>query len=815
MTQVVMTDYIPEGYSFNGGLSTGWSDAGGGNVEYTIDRIEDCDTVCVALFLNFEMTDGGANDWINYTEITEMLDSTGVARDDVDSNLGSDGPDERAVKPWDPADDDTNSTDKGGEEDDHDPAGPEVFDLAVFMLDDTDILADYGDDVTFPIMVFNQGNIPSDGFTLTNYIPSGFTFNGGDNPGWVQVNDSTVTYDYANVISPEEQVDLTLILEAQPSKGENAWTNVIEISGDNPQSPSGANLVDIDSDPDQTRTNDAGGAVETASDDVVNGDGKNGGGVPLDENPLTDEDDQDPEVVRVFDLALKKALLATEPYTYGEPHEFEICVINQGNEPMTRVEVTDYIPLGYSFDAGLSAGWTETSDTTATYIIDRIEDCDTVCISIFLTLEMTQGGERDWINYSEITEMSDTTGTVRDDVDSNPGSDGPGERDVEPGDPADDDTDSTDEGGEEDDHDPAGPDIFDVALIKTSQDAGPFEYGDVITFDIWVYNQGNVGATMVEVTEYIPEGYAWVAANNGNWLWDAGSRQATLTTLIGSIAPGDSAMVQLDLEILQSYEVGAWDNFAEISDVLDENGDPGEDLDSDPDNDPDNDQGGEPDSDDDDEKDEDGKNQPDEDEDDHDPHRPEIVDLALNKRVPGKELFYIPGDTVPFVLTVYNQGNVPVSNTLIKDYMPQGFVFNNTIPENAGWVDNAGTLEYTLAPTLFSQDSAKITLYLVVQIAAMPTLLDWTNYAEIGEIRDTTGAVRVDADSNPSSDAAHERDVMDNDDGDERDDVVTGDWKSDPTQDEDDHDPEKVEVTGALGDTVWKDLDGDGIQDEG
>ena len=79
------------------------------------------------------------------------------------------------------------------------------------------------------------------------------------------------------------------------------------------------------------------------------------------------------------------------------------------------------------------------------------------------------------------------------------GSDGPDERAVEPGDPADDDnTDSIDEGGEEDDHDPAGPDIFDLALRKTSQDNGPFQYGDVMTFDVWVYNQGNLTATNVE-----------------------------------------------------------------------------------------------------------------------------------------------------------------------------------------------------------------------------------------------------------------------------------------------------------------------------
>ena len=330
-----VTDYIPVGFGFDIVNNGGWSNTAPTVTTIIPGDIGPGESETVSIFLTVEMTTGGQKDWINYSEITNITDTTGVNRnlDEADSTPGSNNPTENEVEPWDPEDDDINSTDKGGEEDDHDPAGIEVQDLAVFMLDDTDILANYGDDVNFPIMVFNQGSVTNDGFTLTNYMPSGYVFNAGDNPGWVQVNDSTLTYEYPNDIVPGEQVDLNLVLEAAPSKGETAWTNVIEISTDNPVSLLGANLVDIDSDPDQTRTNDAGGAVETASDDVVNGDGKNGGGVPLDENPDSDEDDQDPEVIRVFDLALRKQLVTQAPYVYGDVHEFEVCVINQGNEP--------------------------------------------------------------------------------------------------------------------------------------------------------------------------------------------------------------------------------------------------------------------------------------------------------------------------------------------------------------------------------------------------------------------------------------------------------------------------------------------------
>ena len=407
-----ITDYIPVGYSFDFGLNGSWSNTAPVVTTTIPGDLAPQDSAKVTITLTVEMTTGGQKDWINYAEITNITDTTNVNRnaDEADSRPGSNDTGETDVEPWDPADDDILSTDKGGEEDDHDPAGIEVQDLAVFMLDDTDILANYGDDVMFPIMVFNQGSLTNDGFTLTNYVPSGFKFNEDDNPGWKDNGDGTVSYEYEDNIVPGEQVDLKLTLEAQPSKGENAWTNVIEISQDNPISLLGNNnILDIDSRPDAIQTNDPGGAVETPSDDVVTGDGLKGGGAPLDEDPLSDEDDQDPEIVRVFDLALRKALLTQEPYTYGQPHEFEICVINQGNEPMTQVKIQDYIPAGYSFNGGMSAGWTPIDADNVEYTIDRIDDCDTICVSLWLDLQRTDGGEREWINYAEITAMSDTT----------------------------------------------------------------------------------------------------------------------------------------------------------------------------------------------------------------------------------------------------------------------------------------------------------------------------------------------------------------------------------------------------------------------
>ena len=55
----------------------------------------------------------------------------------------------------------------------------------------------------------------------------------------------------------------------QPTKEVDGWVNYVEISDDNSVDP--VVTTDIDSAPDATKTNDAGGKVETTSDDIVTG----------------------------------------------------------------------------------------------------------------------------------------------------------------------------------------------------------------------------------------------------------------------------------------------------------------------------------------------------------------------------------------------------------------------------------------------------------------------------------------------------------------------------------------------------------------
>ncbi|MBK8888848.1 MAG: hypothetical protein IPN46_20925 [Saprospiraceae bacterium] len=177
-----------------------------------------------------------------------------------------------------------------------------------------------------------EGNISSQGYTLTVMVPSGFDF--GTNPSWsYNAGTGMATYTTTDIINPGETDNLSIVLVSKPATGSTAWTVKVEISDDTPIADE-VGIKDIDSTPDLIFTNDAGGAPIPdseggsfpGSDDTLDG---NGTGTPGSTVAATDEDDEDPEFVQLFDLALTKVLNTTAPYTYGQVHNFTITVHNQ------------------------------------------------------------------------------------------------------------------------------------------------------------------------------------------------------------------------------------------------------------------------------------------------------------------------------------------------------------------------------------------------------------------------------------------------------------------------------------------------------
>ena len=104
---------------------------------------------------------------------------------------------------------------------------------------------------------------------------------------------------------------------------------------------------------------------------------------------------------------------------------------------------------------------------------------------------------------------------------------------------------------------------FDLALTKqlnTAVTPGPFSPGSAVTFSITVYNQGDVPAYNVEITDYIPTG---LALSGSGWV-QSGS---TATRVIpGPIAAnGGQATVDISFVINAGFTGPSITNYAEIS----------------------------------------------------------------------------------------------------------------------------------------------------------------------------------------------------------------------------------------------------------
>ncbi|MBK8847541.1 MAG: DUF11 domain-containing protein [Bacteroidetes bacterium] len=61
------------------------------------------------------------------------------------------------------------------------------------------------------------------------------------------------------------------------------------------------------------------------------------------------------------------------------------------------------------------------------------------------------------------------------------------------------------------------PQIFDLALRKTTAQVTPVNIGDDVVFTITVFNQGNVAAYDVDVLDAIPAGFTFNAGASPLW----------------------------------------------------------------------------------------------------------------------------------------------------------------------------------------------------------------------------------------------------------------------------------------------------------
>ncbi|MCB0555640.1 MAG: DUF11 domain-containing protein, partial [Phaeodactylibacter sp.] len=299
------------------------------------------------------------------------------------------------------------------------------------------------------------------------------------------------------------------------------------------------------------------------------------------------EDDFDSAAINIsqqtFDLALVKELnssVTPGPFNPGSTVTFRITVTNQGGLTAQNIGLRDFIPLGLQL---ADPSWTASAGNTAvrSNAIASLPPGASTSVDITFTIQAGFTGSS-ITNFAEINSASNIPGL--NDVDSTPGNGAAG--------------------ANEDDYDnalilvtPAPIPDFDLALTKqlnTAVTPGPFSPGSAVTFSITVYNQGDVPAYNVEITDYIPTG---LALSGSGWV-QSGS---TATRVIpGPIAAnGGQATVDISFVINAGFTGPSITNYAEISAADDDTvvgNTPPVDVDSHYDNNNTNDAGGQPNS---------------------------------------------------------------------------------------------------------------------------------------------------------------------------------------------------------------------------
>ncbi|MBL0051837.1 MAG: DUF11 domain-containing protein [Bacteroidetes bacterium] len=557
-TNIQVTDYIPTGMSLN---DANWTAVGStATLNTPIASLLSGDSTTVSITLQIDANFAGT-ELVNYAEISAATNAMGVP--DEDSSPDDNNTNDAGGQPDSPADntvtgngtgtpgDDVASTD----EDDHDPAliNVEIFDLALTKVLTTTGAVYPNSDVTFAITVYNQGTLDATNVQVTDYIPAGMTLNDAN---WTAAGSlATLNTTIASLpIGDSVVVNITLKIDANFSGTE--LVNYAEISS----SDNALNLSDIDSPEDQDNTNDAGGQPNSPADNEVMGDGT---GAPGDGVASTDEDNQDPALVTVTPLAIgslgnylwyddNQNGLQDEPAANGINGLTVYLYDGSGNLLDSTVTANDVNgnPGYYTFDSLQSGTY---------YVQFPLNAPNAIGLTGVVDQSPQVDGNNDANGVGQSGLVVINTASTGLDV-NNPTID-------------------------------AGyvPQIFDLALRKTTAQVTPVNIGDDVVFTITVFNQGNVAAYDVDVQDAIPAGFTFNAGASP--LWTASGANA-VANIAGPLAAGDSISLDITLTVASGASSSNMTNIAEITAAdndQDSTNTPPTDVDSQPDTDPNND----------------------------------------------------------------------------------------------------------------------------------------------------------------------------------------------------------------------------------
>ena len=646
-------DYIPAQLDFISAQNPGWSMEGNNAIYKSLQLIPagGHQTIPIKLRLNSTQL---VNNLKNVAEIAVMKDASGNLLKDKDSTPDKIRDNDAGGIVNSPTDN-LLSGDGTLDEDDQDPAGLKVFDLALILTTTRSTPVRLGEDVTFQVKICNQGTESVKDIRFIDYLPSGMGLSPNDNHGWIQQNGKI--YNVVSDILPSGQCatkEITVRI-GEVSQGQ-CLTNRAEIVSYNDLNGINVSGSDIDSKADEVLGNDAGGVVGAASDDLLSGNGFN------------DEDDEDPAMVQIADLALRKVLRSGSVLTYLGEITYDITVFNQGCVTVKDIQIVDYIPSGFVL-SDKANGWAVTANKAYYAISSTLAPGSSMTIPVILK----NTGDVDYHllnNYAEISRMSTVDGTDISQFDYDSRADD--EQNNDAGGIIGTLTDDliTDHGQiDEDDQDVATVPVVDLALVKRIVSPHSlYRAGDIVDFEIDVMNQGNTPVSRVKVVDYVDANFEFLAELNSQWI--AGQDKKVYYTFNGTLNPEEKETITIKLKIRSGTNGVQVPNNAEIVSIKDTENNELTDFDSHQDdalgNDTfiagvTNDHGQK-------------------DEDDHDAvvTNPNNFDLALIKEVSKRTVE--PGSDVEWTIKVINQGSMPATEIGIVDYLPKELVM-----KSSGW----------------------------------------------------------------------------------------------------------------------------------
>lgn len=275
-------------------------------------------------------------------------------------------------------------------------------------------------------------------------------------------------------------------------------------------------------------------------------------------------------IPQVFDLALKHELAENKIYSYGSEVKINTTVYNQGNTAAGSYTIANYLNEEFDFDPSKNPGWKLSPDgKLLTYHVEETlfpGENKSVMLFVILKTDVSQGGI---INYAEIVEATDISGSPAIDFDSDPDNDVKNDK----GGVVNSATDNmiNDHGIiDEDDQDPLVImlNIVDVALVKTTAER-EVRAGQEVIFNLEVINQGSVAFKKFVLRDYIP--YGIVLADN-TWALLPDNIAEKEFELENVLEPGKSLVTTILLKIDENMTgPKVFTNVAQVFKIFDTN----------------------------------------------------------------------------------------------------------------------------------------------------------------------------------------------------------------------------------------------------